>query len=129
MVGRSAVRARTFFLPSLSPNPQPASKFLTTATRISPLGTHYSDELIRNSESERASLTKGLSIFKILPAAGEFGDIAVRKNHEILTSSTVKYKNRMAFSVRPMIQPSLDGVGVATFGRQARNSDRQSGRS
>jgi hypothetical protein len=92
------------------------------ATRISPLGAHESDELIRNSEFERTSLTKGLSIFKIFPAAGEFEGIAVRKNHEILTSSTGKYKNRMAFSARPNIEPSLEDVGVAMLGKQGRDS-------
>jgi len=47
-----------------------------------------------------------------------FEDLAVQHNYEILTSSTVNDPGRMALSVRRMIERSVEGVAVVTFGME-----------
>ena len=47
-----------------------------------------------------------------------FEDLAVKHNYEILTSSTVHDPRRMALSVRRMIERSVEGVAVVTFGME-----------
>jgi LacI family transcriptional regulator len=47
-----------------------------------------------------------------------FEDLAVQNNYEILTSSTVNDSRRMALSVRRMIERSVEGVAVVTFGME-----------
>jgi LacI family transcriptional regulator len=47
-----------------------------------------------------------------------FEDIAVQHNYEILTTSTVHDPERVALSVRRMIERRVEGVAIVTFGME-----------